>query len=152
MKQHIKHYIIESLSVDQKALVAIFNQFHGHLYCTGYDPSLPEALLHLWILFRGDHRGKSQVDIIAMVIRQKFRHLGRFQGRSFPFPGFVRLDPGDGHGFRVPGFRQQVLLVRVQMTRQEGDGGPVTLSKPVRRTPNEVRRRGEAIHEHAEEL
>ena len=87
-----------------------------------------------------------------MVIRQKLRLLGRFQGRSFPFPGFVRLDPGDGHGFRVPGFRQQVLLVRVQMTRQEGDGGSVTLSKPVRRTPNEVRRRGEAIHEHAEEL
>ena len=38
------------------------------------------------------------------------------------------------------------------MTRQEVDGGPVTLTKPVRRTRNEVTQRGEAMHEHAEEL
>ena len=87
-----------------------------------------------------------------MVIRQKLRLLGRFPGRSFTFPGFVPLDTGDGHGFRVPRFRQQVLLVRVQMTRQEVDGGPVTLTKPVRRTRNEVRQRSEAMNEHAEEL
>ena len=87
-----------------------------------------------------------------MVIRQNVRLLGRFFGRSFPFPGFVRLNLGVGHGFQASGFRQLVLLIRVQMTRQEGDGGPVTMTKPVRRTRNEVRQHSEAMHEHAKEL
>ena len=47
--------------------------------------------------------GESRVDVVAMVIRQKLRLLGRFPGDSFTFPGFVPLYPGDGHGFRVSG-------------------------------------------------
>ena len=44
-----------------------------------------EALLHLWILVRGDHGGNSREEVVAMVIRQKLRILGRFPPISSVF-------------------------------------------------------------------
>ena len=50
-----------------------------------------EALLHLWILVRGDHERESREEGVAMVIRQKLRLLGRFPGHFFRFLDLSRL-------------------------------------------------------------